>query len=86
MTVCVGGVPATGSACSRSGNAGSACSPRWCCVTAACGFQAAIDLLAAGAIPVDELITEIVPLVEAEAAFQALTARGTEKVKILLAP
>ena len=49
-------------------------------------FQAAIDMLAAGAIPVDELITGIVPLVEAEAAFQALTARGTEKLKILLAP
>jgi hypothetical protein len=30
--------------------------------------------------------TEIVPLAEAEAAFQSLTARRTEKVKILLAP
>jgi (R,R)-butanediol dehydrogenase / meso-butanediol dehydrogenase / diacetyl reductase len=49
-------------------------------------FQAAIDLLAAGAIPVGELITEIMPLVEAEAAFQALTARGSDKLKILLAP
>ena len=49
-------------------------------------FQAAIDLLAAGAIPVGELITEIVPLVEAEAAFQSLTARGSEKLKVLLAP
>jgi (R,R)-butanediol dehydrogenase/meso-butanediol dehydrogenase/diacetyl reductase len=49
-------------------------------------FQAAIDMLAAGAIPVGELITEVVPLGEAEAAFQALTARGSEKVKILLAP
>jgi (R,R)-butanediol dehydrogenase / meso-butanediol dehydrogenase / diacetyl reductase len=49
-------------------------------------FQAAIEMLAAGAIPVGELSTEIVPLVEAEAAFQALTARGSEKVKILLAP
>jgi hypothetical protein len=27
-----------------------------------------------------------VPLAEAEAAFQALTARGSEKLKILLAP
>jgi (R,R)-butanediol dehydrogenase / meso-butanediol dehydrogenase / diacetyl reductase len=42
-------------------------------------FQAAIDMLAAGSIPVGELITEIVPLVEAEAAFQALTARGSER-------
>jgi (R,R)-butanediol dehydrogenase/meso-butanediol dehydrogenase/diacetyl reductase len=49
-------------------------------------FQAAIDMLAAGAIPVGELITEIVPLAEAEAAFQSLTARGSEKLKILLAP
>ena len=49
-------------------------------------FQAAIDMLAAGAIPIDDLITEIVPLAEAEAAFQALTARGSGKVKILLAP
>jgi threonine dehydrogenase-like Zn-dependent dehydrogenase len=43
-------------------------------------------MLAAGAIPVGELITEIVPLVEAKSAFQSLTARGSEKVKILLAP
>jgi (R,R)-butanediol dehydrogenase/meso-butanediol dehydrogenase/diacetyl reductase len=49
-------------------------------------FQAAIDMLAAGAIPVDELITEIVPLAEAESAFQSLTAPGTQKLKILLAP
>ena len=49
-------------------------------------FQAAIDMLAAGAIPVDDLITEIVPLADAEAAFQSLTARGSKKVKVLLAP
>ena len=49
-------------------------------------FQAAIDLLAAGVIPVEELITEIVPLADAEAAFQSLTARGSDKLKILLAP
>jgi (R,R)-butanediol dehydrogenase/meso-butanediol dehydrogenase/diacetyl reductase len=49
-------------------------------------FQAAIDMLAAGAIPVDELITDIVPLAEAESAFQTLTAGRTEQVKILLAP
>ncbi len=49
-------------------------------------FQAAIDMLAAGAIPVGELITEVMPLAEAEAAFQALTAGGSDKLKILLAP
>ena len=49
-------------------------------------FQAAIDMLAAGAIPVDELISDVVPLAEAESAFQSLTAPGTDKVKILLEP
>jgi 2-desacetyl-2-hydroxyethyl bacteriochlorophyllide A dehydrogenase len=49
-------------------------------------FQAAIDMLAAGAIPVGELISGVVPLAAAEDAFRALTTRGTDKVKILLAP
>lgn len=49
-------------------------------------FQAAIDMLAVGAIPVGELISEVVPLDEAEAAFQSLTTRGSDKLKILLAP
>jgi 2-desacetyl-2-hydroxyethyl bacteriochlorophyllide A dehydrogenase len=49
-------------------------------------FQAAIDMLAAGAIPVDALISEVMPLADAEAAFQALTTRANDKVKILLAP
>lgn len=49
-------------------------------------FQAAIDMLAAGAIPVEDLISDVVALGDAEAAFQALTSRGTDKVKILLAP
>jgi (R,R)-butanediol dehydrogenase/meso-butanediol dehydrogenase/diacetyl reductase len=49
-------------------------------------FQAAIDMLAAGAIPVGELITEVVPLTDAEEAFQALTAHGSDRLKILLAP
>jgi 2-desacetyl-2-hydroxyethyl bacteriochlorophyllide A dehydrogenase len=49
-------------------------------------FQAAIDMLAAGAIPAGGLITETVPLAEAESAFQSLTARGTQKVKVLLVP
>lgn len=49
-------------------------------------FQAAIDMLAAGAIPAEELITEVVPLDEAESAFQSLMTRGNDKVKILLAP
>ena len=49
-------------------------------------FQVAIDMLAAGAIPVGDLITEVVPLEEAESAFQSLTRRGSEQLKILLAP
>jgi (R,R)-butanediol dehydrogenase/meso-butanediol dehydrogenase/diacetyl reductase len=49
-------------------------------------FQAAIDMLAAGVIPVSELITNVVPLAEAEAAFQALTAPGSDTLKTLLAP
>ena len=36
-------------------------------------------MLAAGAIPVGELITGIVPLVEAESAFQSLTARAAKR-------
>jgi len=49
-------------------------------------FQAAIDLLAAGVIPVERLITGVVPLSEAEAAFQSLSATGSEQLKILLEP
>ena len=54
-------------------------------------FSAAIDLLAAGRIPVDELVTATWPLERAEEAFQALTVRGDgggdgEPLKILLAP
>jgi (R,R)-butanediol dehydrogenase/meso-butanediol dehydrogenase/diacetyl reductase len=49
-------------------------------------FQAAIDMLAAGAIPVGELITEVVPLTDAEEAFQSLTAHSSDRLKILLAP
>lgn len=49
-------------------------------------FQQAIDLLAAGRIPVDELITDVRPLEQAEDAFQALTTRGGEQLKIILTP
>ena len=49
-------------------------------------FQAAIDLLATGRIPTDELITDVRPLDQAEDAFQALTAPGGAQVKILLTP
>jgi (R,R)-butanediol dehydrogenase/meso-butanediol dehydrogenase/diacetyl reductase len=49
-------------------------------------FQEAIDLLVAGRIPVDELITDVRPLDQAEDAFQVLTTPGTEQVKIILTP
>jgi (R,R)-butanediol dehydrogenase / meso-butanediol dehydrogenase / diacetyl reductase len=49
-------------------------------------FQSAIDMLAAGAIPVDELISGVVPLAGAEEAFQSLATPGNDKVKILLEP
>jgi (R,R)-butanediol dehydrogenase / meso-butanediol dehydrogenase / diacetyl reductase len=49
-------------------------------------FQSAIELLALGVIPVEALITNVVPLSEAEAAFQALSAPGSDQLKILLAP
>jgi len=49
-------------------------------------FARAIDLLAAGAIPGDELITGIAPLQDAEAAFRGLTAPGNTDIKVLLRP
>ncbi|HXR14049.1 MAG TPA: alcohol dehydrogenase catalytic domain-containing protein [Solirubrobacteraceae bacterium] len=49
-------------------------------------FAAAIDMLARGALPVDQLVTATVPLEEAEASFQELMAPGNRHLKILLAP
>ena len=49
-------------------------------------FARAIELLASGRIPTDELITGTAPLDEAETMFQALTAPGNAHVKVLLQP
>jgi (R,R)-butanediol dehydrogenase / meso-butanediol dehydrogenase / diacetyl reductase len=49
-------------------------------------FQRAIGLLAAGLIPADELITAVVPLEDAEAAFRELVAPGNDHLKVLLKP
>jgi threonine dehydrogenase-like Zn-dependent dehydrogenase len=49
-------------------------------------FAAAIDMLARGALPVDQLVTATVALEEAEASFQALTAPGNHHLKILFSP
>jgi (R,R)-butanediol dehydrogenase/meso-butanediol dehydrogenase/diacetyl reductase len=49
-------------------------------------FQEAIDLLAAGRIPTDELITDVRPMDQAEDAFQVLTTPGAKQMKIILTP
>jgi (R,R)-butanediol dehydrogenase / meso-butanediol dehydrogenase / diacetyl reductase len=49
-------------------------------------FAEAIDLLARGRIPVDELISASAPLERAEEMFQTLSAPGNAHVKVLLAP
>jgi (R,R)-butanediol dehydrogenase / meso-butanediol dehydrogenase / diacetyl reductase len=49
-------------------------------------FAEAIDLLARGRIPVDELITGTAPLERAEEMFQALVAPGNGHLKVLLEP
>jgi (R,R)-butanediol dehydrogenase/meso-butanediol dehydrogenase/diacetyl reductase len=46
-------------------------------------YDGAIDLIATGVIPVDALISEVVPLAEAPAAFEAL-ARGGTVMKVLV--
>jgi 2-desacetyl-2-hydroxyethyl bacteriochlorophyllide A dehydrogenase len=49
-------------------------------------FAEAIDLLARGRIPTDALITASARLDQAEAMFQALSARNNTHVKVLLEP
>jgi (R,R)-butanediol dehydrogenase / meso-butanediol dehydrogenase / diacetyl reductase len=49
-------------------------------------FAEAIDMLARGRVPTDALITATAPLAQAEAMFQALTARNNTHVKVLLEP
>jgi (R,R)-butanediol dehydrogenase/meso-butanediol dehydrogenase/diacetyl reductase len=49
-------------------------------------FQRAIDLLAAGAIPSDALIDDVVGFDRAEETFQALVAPANQRVKVLLDP
>jgi 2-desacetyl-2-hydroxyethyl bacteriochlorophyllide A dehydrogenase len=49
-------------------------------------FAEAIEMLAAGAIPADELITRTAPLDQAETMFQALAAPGNEQLKVVLQP
>jgi (R,R)-butanediol dehydrogenase / meso-butanediol dehydrogenase / diacetyl reductase len=49
-------------------------------------FVEATDLLAAGRVPADRLITGTAPLEHAQAMFERLEDPGTEEVKILLTP
>jgi threonine dehydrogenase-like Zn-dependent dehydrogenase len=49
-------------------------------------FDAAIAILAAGRVPVDELVTSRHPLEDAAACFAELRRPGTEELKILLVP
>ena len=49
-------------------------------------FQTAIDLLAAGRIPSDALISDVVGLERAEETFRSLTDRANRQVKVLLDP
>jgi (R,R)-butanediol dehydrogenase/meso-butanediol dehydrogenase/diacetyl reductase len=49
-------------------------------------FDEAVAILAAGAVPADELITSRRPLADAAACFAELRRPGTEELKILLVP
>ena len=49
-------------------------------------FAEAVDLLAAGRVPAEPLITGIVGLDRAEEMFQMLTAAGNTHLKVLLGP
>jgi 2-desacetyl-2-hydroxyethyl bacteriochlorophyllide A dehydrogenase len=49
-------------------------------------FAEAIELMAQGRVPVEELVTGVEPLERAEAMFRVLTAPGNTHVKVLLEP
>lgn len=49
-------------------------------------FADALDALASGAIPVDEIVTDIVSLDQAQEIFQDLLSPETSQIKVLLRP
>jgi (R,R)-butanediol dehydrogenase/meso-butanediol dehydrogenase/diacetyl reductase len=49
-------------------------------------FDEAIEMLAAGKVPADELVSSRRPLADAAACFEELTTPGTSELKILLQP
>jgi len=50
------------------------------------GFDEAIEMLASGAVPVDDLVTSRHPIEDAAACFEELLKPGTGELKILLQP
>ena len=49
-------------------------------------FTEAVELIAAGRVPADQLVTGREPLERASALFDELTSPDTEHVKVLLTP
>jgi (R,R)-butanediol dehydrogenase/meso-butanediol dehydrogenase/diacetyl reductase len=49
-------------------------------------FEEAVELLAAGRLPADQLITETAALDDAQTMFERLEDPATEDIKILLRP
>jgi threonine dehydrogenase-like Zn-dependent dehydrogenase len=49
-------------------------------------FERAIELLASGELPGDELVTEVVPMGRAQEMFDELRSPGTDQLKVLLRP
>ena len=49
-------------------------------------FDEAVELIAAGKVPVDQLVTGREPLERAAEMFEELTQPGTDHVKVLLKP
>lgn len=49
-------------------------------------FARAIELLDGGGMPADELVTEVIPLGDAQAMFEELVRPGTDQLKVLLKP
>jgi 2-desacetyl-2-hydroxyethyl bacteriochlorophyllide A dehydrogenase len=49
-------------------------------------FVEALELIASGAVPTDQLITEVAPMGRAQALFDELRAPGTDQLKVLLRP
>lgn len=49
-------------------------------------FAGALDILSSDAIPLDDMVTDVVSLEEAQATFKELLSPGTAQIKVLLHP